>query len=70
MKCVDCKHLHESDDCGGGTWTGPGSQSVSCGLGKWYLGGAQTLKADPREAVAKAEACADYEKESGSEEKT
>ncbi len=61
MKCITCKHLHESDDPGGGSWTGPGSQSVSCGLGKWYLGNDQILKSDLRVAVTKAEACTDYE---------
>lgn len=64
MKCLTCKHLTECDDPGGGSWTGPGTQSVSCNLGRWYIGNNECLITDLRKAVESAEACDKYEKES------
>jgi len=60
MKCLNCKHIHENDDPGGGSWTGPGSQSVSCGLGKWYIGNNECLIVDLRKAVETAALCQDF----------
>jgi hypothetical protein len=61
MKCLDCKHLHEGDDPGGGEWTGPGGgQSLSCGLGKWYLNNGQLAADDLRVALTVAASCVEF----------
>jgi hypothetical protein len=61
VKCGECKHLAELDDPGGGTWTGPGTEAVSCGLGRWYIGDGDHDRRAVRLLLAKGDDCPKYE---------
>jgi hypothetical protein len=61
VKCGECRHLSEDYHCGGGSWTGPGSESVSCGKGRWYIGDGDHDRVAIRLLVLKGTDCPEFE---------